>query len=246
MSRLPTPGSDAGNWGAILNDYLSQAHNADGTLKPIPSTSITGLGSAAQQPASAFATAAQGALADAAAATYAPLIDNDDFVVGEGIASRRMANANASMASGSLRLTYFTAKKTEAITQVKIVSGTAAGATPTLVRAGIWTVGPNGVDLLSLVASTANDTSLLSNGSTLYTKALQVTFNKVKGVRYAFGLLVVTGASLPTICSTSAISSLFSIDNPAVIGTVAGQTDLPASSTAVAGATFGPYAVLVP
>ena len=34
MSRLPTPGGDSGNWGQILNDYLSQAHKSDGTLKP--------------------------------------------------------------------------------------------------------------------------------------------------------------------------------------------------------------------
>ncbi len=34
MPRLPIPGSDAGNWGKILNDYLSQAHNPDGSLKP--------------------------------------------------------------------------------------------------------------------------------------------------------------------------------------------------------------------
>lgn len=33
MSRLPTPGSDAGTWGQILNDYLLTAHNSDGTLK---------------------------------------------------------------------------------------------------------------------------------------------------------------------------------------------------------------------
>jgi hypothetical protein len=33
MSRLPLPGQDAGTWGAILNDYLSVEHNADGTLK---------------------------------------------------------------------------------------------------------------------------------------------------------------------------------------------------------------------
>jgi hypothetical protein len=33
MSRLPTPGGDSGNWGAILNDFLSVEHNADGTLK---------------------------------------------------------------------------------------------------------------------------------------------------------------------------------------------------------------------
>lgn len=33
MARLPQPGSDDGNWGNILNDYLSQTHNIDGTLK---------------------------------------------------------------------------------------------------------------------------------------------------------------------------------------------------------------------
>ncbi len=33
MSRLPQPGNDNGIWGDVLNDYLSQVHNADGTLK---------------------------------------------------------------------------------------------------------------------------------------------------------------------------------------------------------------------
>lgn len=32
MARLPQPGGDAGNWGEILNEYLSQVHNTDGTL----------------------------------------------------------------------------------------------------------------------------------------------------------------------------------------------------------------------
>lgn len=33
MSRLPVPGQDDGTWGDILNDYLSQSINTDGTLK---------------------------------------------------------------------------------------------------------------------------------------------------------------------------------------------------------------------
>lgn len=33
MSRLPTPGGDNGDWGNILNDFLSQTHNSDGSLK---------------------------------------------------------------------------------------------------------------------------------------------------------------------------------------------------------------------
>lgn len=31
--RLPTPGSDEGNWGDILNDYLRQAHTETGQIK---------------------------------------------------------------------------------------------------------------------------------------------------------------------------------------------------------------------
>ncbi len=33
MARLPVPGSDDNQWGDILNDFLTQAHNSDGTLK---------------------------------------------------------------------------------------------------------------------------------------------------------------------------------------------------------------------
>lgn len=33
MSRLPTPGSDNGTWGDILNDFLLVSHDAGGTLK---------------------------------------------------------------------------------------------------------------------------------------------------------------------------------------------------------------------
>jgi len=44
MSRLPNPGSDSGAWGDILNDFLVQSHNADGTLK---SSAVTASGGAA-------------------------------------------------------------------------------------------------------------------------------------------------------------------------------------------------------
>lgn len=35
MARLPVPGQDHNQWGDILNDYLAQAHNDDGSLKNI-------------------------------------------------------------------------------------------------------------------------------------------------------------------------------------------------------------------
>lgn len=34
MSRLPISGGDDGTWGDVLNDYLHQSHNSDGSLKP--------------------------------------------------------------------------------------------------------------------------------------------------------------------------------------------------------------------
>lgn len=43
MARLPQPGSDNGTWGEVLNEYLSQSHNADGTLRDISQAKITNL-----------------------------------------------------------------------------------------------------------------------------------------------------------------------------------------------------------
>ena len=34
MPRLPNPGADENSWGGILNDFLSQSLNSDGTIKP--------------------------------------------------------------------------------------------------------------------------------------------------------------------------------------------------------------------
>ncbi len=46
MARLPNPGSDNGTWGTILNDFLTQAHNDDGTLKPITAAQVSDFNSA--------------------------------------------------------------------------------------------------------------------------------------------------------------------------------------------------------
>ena len=33
MARLPQPGGDRDNWGVVLNDFLTQSLNSDGTIK---------------------------------------------------------------------------------------------------------------------------------------------------------------------------------------------------------------------
>lgn len=43
MARLPSPGSDEGTWGSILNDFLTTEHNPDGSLKVRTDGTLSGL-----------------------------------------------------------------------------------------------------------------------------------------------------------------------------------------------------------
>lgn len=45
MARLPQVGGDDNNWGNILNEFLAQAHGADGALKPTAVTQAIGAAS---------------------------------------------------------------------------------------------------------------------------------------------------------------------------------------------------------
>ena len=58
MPRLPISGSDSGAWGDLLNEFLIQAHNADGSLKPIAQSGVTGLTAALSDKVSAAQLAA--------------------------------------------------------------------------------------------------------------------------------------------------------------------------------------------
>jgi hypothetical protein len=108
MPRLPQPGGDSGNWGAILNEYLTQSHNADGTLKTGALTKSTvGLDNAdntsdANKPVS---TAQQTAL-DAKVAKSANLSDLTSVAtartnLGLGTAATTASSAYATAAQGA-------------------------------------------------------------------------------------------------------------------------------------------------
>jgi len=51
MARLPTPGGDQNTWGTVLNDFLSIAHNTDGTLKDAAITGLAGQSVSSSAPA---------------------------------------------------------------------------------------------------------------------------------------------------------------------------------------------------
>jgi hypothetical protein len=175
---------------------------------------------------------------DSAASTglaYAPR-DYDSLTAGEFIPARNLMTGNGiAVATQTLYLTYFTADKTETIsTLTAFTGGTAAGATPTLCRYGIYTVAANGD--LTLAASTPNDTALFAAANTDYPKGLSVALSKVAGQRYAHAILVVSGATMPTFhgvqLPATNPTNTFVRYAPAIVGRVTGQTDLPSPISA--------------
>lgn len=138
--------------------------------------------------------------------------------------------------SQSLCLTFFTANKTESVTAAAMVNGTtAAGATPTLVRFGLYLEDPTTRDV-SLVASTVNDTTIFAGANTRYSKNLSASYTLTAGSRYAFAHLVVSAAAMPTPMGSNALGATTVANTelnraPRICSIIASQADLPASIT---------------
>jgi hypothetical protein len=164
-----------------------------------------------------------------------PAADPTGLTAGTTTLPRHIAGINTGVnpgASGVLRLTFFRAPRSEIISQVSLVTGTtAAGATPTLCRMGVWAVIPNGD--LSLVGACANDTTLFNTPSLPHARNLTAPYGSVGGQWYAFAPLVVTAAAMPTYAGVSLNAATGQATRDRRIsGQLAGQTDLPALITA--------------
>lgn len=173
----------------------------------------------------------------------------DWLTSGQETLPRELTTTTAAATGGSqnLRLSFFTARKSFTTTQARVISGgTAAGATPTLVRFGLYSVATDGSG--TLVAATVNDTTLLSATGTAYAKAWSASTAVVVGRRYAFGLLIVSAAAMPTLVGAGMQNNAEAIEPPRLVATLSGQADLPASfaagSLGVSGARH--YAVILP
>lgn len=199
-------------------------------------------------------TAAQWAAADPVLAQGEPGIETDTGVlkVGDGITTwsslptptghetaNMLATGDESMpreiasstgqnpASGQFRATFFTARRTETTTQVRIYTGsTAAAATPTLCKVGLYAVTSAGEGVL--VAATASDTSLFAASSTGYTVSWTAPVTKHAGTRYAVGPLVISAATMPTFQGSS-VQSAEGAAAPRISGALTGLSDLPAT-----------------
>lgn len=158
-----------------------------------------------------------------------------DVVTAGQVVPRRLfitSNAIPLAASGAIALTYFTADRTETISTLTMYTGgTAAAATPTLCKMGVYSVAANGD--LTLIGSTANDTALFAGTNTTYARALTASYSQTVGQRYATAVIVVTGAATPTFHgwagpATATMNTILTID-PTLSAVLTGQTDLPAS-----------------
>lgn len=177
--------------------------------------------------------------------------DDDALAVGEQVFARSLMVTGSSIPalSGSFKLSFFTARKTETTTQVRVLSGaTAAGATPTLCRLGLYLV--DGSDNGTLVASIANDTTLWASATSSYTRSWSSSYAKVAGQRYALGQLIVTSNALPSWPGYALMASAQSEANqvPRLNGAIASQTDLPSSFTvgSIAGSLNRHYGAILP
>lgn len=115
-----------------------------------------------------------------------------DPIIGEQTYPRTggLLDYNNNGVSGFQFLNYFTAHSDVTVTQAKFETGSQANSGVTLVRVGLWTVDPSSLGL-TLVASTANDTTLGNTAYTGYPKALQSPYTFIEGQRYAAGILQV-------------------------------------------------------
>jgi len=220
---------------------------ATGAQGPAGATGATG----AQGPAGATgATGAQGPAGATGPQGPAAWSDNNLLTTGEETISRVSArDTTLALTSQKLLLTYFTGRRTETVTQVRVVSGgTAAGATPTTCVIGIYSVAGNGD--LTLITSTPNDTSLYAATATAYTKSFSSSWSKVAGTRYALGLLVVTAATAPTTAGIFAGGGVATEAGqaPRLAGSLTGQSSLPSTiaNGSIANTTNMFYAAVLP
>lgn len=196
----------------------------------------------------AAATAADTGVTNAATAQrYA---DNNRrlLTTGEDSISRLFcfSSSGCTMSSQSMRIVYFTALKTENITQLTTYTlGTAAGATPTKCRLGVYSVDGSTGDL-TLLYSTTNDTAMWAGTNTAYTKSLDGTWAKVAGTRYAIGVHIVTAAATPVLAGLSGNAAAIFSAAPAISYRKDSLADLPSSAThaSLITAQYVPYVVM--
>lgn len=160
--------------------------------------------------------------------------DPDSLIDGIQMYSRRFVNATWNPVNNRMYLTYFTSDRTMTAGSLVFYSGnTAAAATPTLIRFGLYRVEANGD--LTLIGSTPNDTTLFSTTATRWSKAMSAPVGVTAGQRYAMAMLFISAAAAPLVYGnvpfggTGFPANAGVNANPRLVAQMNGQSDLPSS-----------------
>lgn len=147
------------------------------------------------------------------------------------IPTRTSLGSTGALSSGTLYLSYFRACKAATVSRWDSATTTSGfAATPTLIRAGLYSV--DSLGNLTLQAASANDTTIGTAGSTKFGKVFATALAVDFGRWYAFGFLATSGAAMATLLGPNVAfgsQNISMLSDPRVNGIVTGQSDLPAS-----------------
>jgi hypothetical protein len=148
---------------------------------------------------------------------------------GETVIPRLLTTRNdINIGSGSLKLMYMRAKRSEAITQLRMATGSTVGTSPTLFRMGVYEVDPATLAHTLIAASDSLTTGLTTTSTTL-TRTLTTTWNKVEGKLYGLAFLALESGTLLWEGTQTAQTADTNVSGSAVSSSLAAQTDLPST-----------------
>lgn len=212
----------------------ASTHGASGSDPvTIASSQVTGLAAVATSGSAADLSA--GTLPDARLsgniATLAAVTAAANNTTSSADAFSRVFTSSGQIpTSGNVHWTFFSPTSSFTASQISVANINVA-VSPTLIRLGLYTADSAGA--VTLVARTANDTTIFANASSFSTRSFATaggypaTYAVTAGSRYALAFCVVA-SSLPSIPAVLSRSELL-WQSPRISAYLTGQSDLPTS-----------------
>jgi hypothetical protein len=227
------------------------------TASSIASSAVTGLAASATTDATNAANISIGTLPDARISTnYASvgLLLANQSCAGPSSSSTRIETfpitgsaTNLANTSGTVLMTFFTPLFSKTISSIQFGTSSVVTSGATLIRFGLYTFDDASLTA-TLVARTASDTTIFSALQTAYTRSLSTvggypsSYNLQAGTRYGVALIIVA-TTAGGVAGRSAPQAFIG-SSPRQSGSLASQTDLPAS-VSVGYTNFVPYAAMI-